>query len=297
MAPDCGACSLRRVGEDSDLTVRELAIEGAHALEATSRNPRRDAELLLMHTLDRDHVWLLTNQKTIVPRYQREAYQALLARRAKYEPIQYIVGVQEFYGLRFVVTPAVLIPRPETEHLVEAALAHLPPALAAHVADVGTGSGAIAIALAVERPLLFVTALDLSQQALQIAERNAEAHGVRTRIRFVQSDLLAEAGDTRFEMIVSNPPYVSTLEELELQVAQWEPQMALFAGADGLDIYRRLLPQAVGRLVSGGLLALELGAGQREALRELFRKDQRWGEPEFVKDLQGIERVALAVKN
>jgi release factor glutamine methyltransferase len=109
--------------------------------------------------------------------------------------------------------------------------------------------------------------------------------------------LLAEAGDTRFEMIVSNPPYVSTLEELELQVAQWEPQMALFAGADGLDIYRRLLPQAVGRLVSGGLLALELGAGQREALRELFRKDQRWGEPEFVKDLQGIERVALAVKN
>lgn len=225
---------------------------------------------------------------------QMDHYDELLARRARHEPMQYILGEQEFYGLRLRVTPAVLIPRPETEHLVEAVLERVPRDRALRIADIGTGSGAIALALAIHLPLAQVDAFDLSPEALAVAEGNARALGLENRVRFIHSDLLQAAGTERYDCIVSNPPYVSSAETLEPQVARWEPHTALFAGPDGLAVYRRLLPQAAGRLLPGGLLALELGAGQQEAIRALFADEEAWTEPEFLPDLRGIDRVALA---
>ena len=208
--------------------------------------------------------------------------------------MQYILGEQEFYGLRLRVTPEVLIPRPETEHLVEAVLARLPHDRPVSIADVGTGSGAIALALAYSLPLASIDALDNSPEALSIASENALALGLAERVRFYHSDLLSAVAGQRYDCIVSNPPYVTDTDTLEPQVALWEPHGALFAGRDGLDVYRRLLPQAAEALAPGGLLAVELGAGQSDALTALFREDPRWSEPVFVPDLQGIPRVALA---
>ncbi len=244
--------------------------------------------------MGKDRAWLLAHPDVPLTESQMERYQALLARRLKHEPIQYILGEQEFYGLRLQVTPAVLIPRPETEHLVEAVLARLPGDRPVHIADVGTGSGAIALALAHERPLAQVDALDISIEALAIAGENARALGLSNRVCCLESDLLAAVGGERYDCIVSNPPYVASTETLEPQVAEWEPHGALFAGPDGLAVYRALLPQAVAHLRPGGLLAAELGAGQQAALEELFAQDPRWGAPQFVPDLQGIPRVALA---
>ena len=237
------------------------------------------------------------------------------------EPIQYITGEQEFYGLALHVTPAVLIPRPETEHLVEAVLEEfgchpavvsgchpaaqrrdllLPSREASRTArsalDVGTGSGAIAIALAHHLPDAYLTAVDLSPAALAVAATNAARHHLTTRIRFLESNLLEALppGET-FDAIVSNPPYVATADRntLHPQVRDHEPATALFAGADGLQIYRRLIPQARAALKPNGLLALEIGHGQRESIAELL---SGWNELHFVADLQQIPRVALARK-
>ena len=276
------------------LSVRYLLTQGAVILAAASREPQRDAALLLRHALNRDRAWLLAHPDALLTEEQAFQYQVLLARRAQHEPIQYILGEQEFYGLPLKVTPAVLIPRPETEHLVEAVLGRLPRDRPVRIADVGTGSGAIALALAHALPLAQVDALDLAADALAVAEENARALGLAERVRCVRSDLLSAAGDQRYDCVVSNPPYIASTEELEPQVALWEPHAALFAGPDGLEVYRALLPQAAEHLVPGGLLALELGAGQQAALAALFASDARWSAPVFLPDLQAIPRVALA---
>ncbi len=267
---------------------------GADALAVSSRQARQDAGLLLRHVLNQDKTWLLAHPEARLTPAQIAVYQALLDRRARHEPIQYILGEQEFFGLRLHVTPAVLIPRPETEHLVEAVLERLSRDRAVRIADVGTGSGAIALALAHALPLASVDAYDLSPDALQIAQENAQAHELSARVRFHQADLLADARTCTYDCIASNPPYVASSELLEQQVAAWEPHSALFAGADGLAVYRRLLPQAADCLQPGGLFAGELGAGQADGLRELFEGDARWTVPTFVQDLQAIERVVIA---
>lgn len=254
----------------------------------------RDAGSLLQRVLDRSRAWLLAHPEAKLSPEQVLQYDEWLNRRARHEPMQYILGEQEFYGLRLQVTPAVLIPRPETEHLVEAVLERVPRDRALRIADIGTGSGAIALALASSLPLAQVDAFDLSTEALAVAESNARALGLESRVRFLHSDLLEAAGAERYDCIASNPPYVSSAEVLEPQVALWEPHAALFAGPDGLAVYRRLLPQAVGRLLSGGLLALELGAGQQDAIKALFADGGAWTEPEFLPDLRDIPRVALA---
>ncbi len=269
--------------------------EGAELLARFSSEPRRDANLLLCRAMSKDRAWILANPNAPLAAVQESCYRQLLARRLLHEPIQYILGEQEFYGLPLRVTPAVLIPRPETEHLVEAVLARLPHDRPVRIADVGTGSGAIALALAHMLPSAHVDALDISPEALDVAKENAQALGLAERVRFWHSDLLATVMNERYQCIVSNPPYVAATDILEPQVADWEPHGALFAGYDGLDIYRRLLPQAARLLKPGGLLALELGAGQSEALAGLFAEDSRWIELEFLPDLQGIQRVAIAV--
>lgn len=270
------------------ISAGEALALGAQRLAAIP-TARRDAELLLLHTLQRDRAWLLTHPEALITTTQLAQFETLLARRARHEPIQYITGTQEFYGLTLRVTPDVLIPRPETEHLVETALARIPADHPARILDVGTGSGAIAIALAAHRPQADVTALDKSPAALAVARANAAAHHLA--IRFLQSDLLSALPGEHFDVIVSNPPYVPSNEPLEPQVLHFEPHQALFAGESGLDIYHRLIPQAEKALVPGGWLLMEIGHGQQSSLTQLLAN---WQNLAFVPDLQGIPRVVIA---
>jgi release factor glutamine methyltransferase len=275
-------------------TFAKVLVEAALQL-APSPTARRDAALLLLHTARLTKADLLTHPDYEVTDLQLSEYRAAIARRALHEPVQYITGIQEFYGRPFAVTPAVLIPRPETEHLVEAALAMLPQPTdirPLRILDIGTGSGILAITLALELPHATVTATDISPAALAVAQQNAHAQGA-DRIRFTLSDLFAAVDDQRFDCIVSNPPYVATSELLEPQVRDYEPAAALYAGDDGLAIYRRLIPQAHTHLEPGGHLLLEIGHGQRDALQHLLAQTG-FDNIRFIDDLQGIPRVAIA---
>ena len=266
--------------------------EGAIGL-SPGANARRDAELLLLHVTGLTRAELMTHPNRELSESQMSAYRAAIARRARNEPVQYITGTQEFYGRSFAVTPAVLIPRPETEHLVESALA-LHPA-PKRILDIGTGSGILAITLALELPNAIVIATDTSAEALAVARQNAAALGAIDRIHFVESDLFAALADERFDCIVANPPYVATDEVLEPQVRDYEPVTALYAGEDGLALYRRLIPQAFEHLEPGGHLLLEIGHGQRDAVAGLLRAGSFEG-IRFIDDLQGIPRVTSARK-
>jgi release factor glutamine methyltransferase len=267
--------------------ILNTAAERLHDLPSA----RRDAELLLMRAAGRDRAWLLTHSDAELPAGQVEKFESWLTRRARQEPVQYILGETEFFGLTLRVTPDVLIPRPETEHLVESALERVRHDAAVRICDVGTGSGAIAVALAHALPRAEVTALDISAAALAVARENAERHGVAGRVRFVESDLMSAVRGERFDVVVSNPPYVRKDEVLEAQVRDFEPPGALFAGSTGLEIYERLIPEARAALVEDGWLLMEIGHGQREELAHLLRD---WDAVEFVADLQGIPRVAIA---
>jgi release factor glutamine methyltransferase len=271
--------------------------EGAIGL-SPGATARRDAELLLMHITRLTKADLLTHPNRELSESQMSAYRAAIERRARNEPVQYITGTQEFYGRGFAVTPAVLIPRPETEHMVESVLAlHPEPTriLPLRILDIGTGSGILAITLALELPNATVTATDISAAALPVARQNARSLGAKDRIRFVQSDLFAALADERFDCIVANPPYVATDEVLEPQVRDYEPVTALYAGEDGLTVYRRLIPQAFEHLEPGGHLLLEIGHGQRDAVARLLRTSSFEG-IRFIDDLQGIPRVTSARK-
>jgi release factor glutamine methyltransferase len=279
------------------LTLREALTRATDQLSAhPDLRPTAlpDAAVLLMHTLGLERATLIAHPERTLDREQQAAYQRLLERRLRFEPIQYILGHAEFYGLRLCVTPAVLIPRPETELLVEAVLNRLPHDQPQRIVDIGTGSGAIAIALTHTFPQASVTALDLSPEALAIAGENASTHSLAGRIRLLQSDLLGTiAGEEPFDAIVSNPPYVPTEDASTLhpQVRDHEPSLALYAGVDGLEVHRRLIPQAFALLKPNGLLALEIGHGQRDAIAELLAG---WNDVEFLDDLRQIPRVALA---
>jgi release factor glutamine methyltransferase len=277
----------------------ELAAQRLTADDHLRDTARRDAELLLMHAASLKRTDLIAYPQRELAPLQSAGLDAAVQRRLRHEPVQYITGTQEFYGLPLKVSPAVLIPRPETEHLVESVLERLPHDRPVTLIDIGTGSGAIAIALAVHLPLASVTALDLSTAALAVAEANARAHHVADRIRFLRSDLLdcltTQERCGCFDAVVSNPPYVpiGDHETLHPQVREHEPATALYAGEDGLTIYRRLIPQAAAALRPGGLLAMEFGYGQRDALASLLAS---WQDLSFVHDLQDIPRVALGVR-
>jgi release factor glutamine methyltransferase len=267
--------------------------------EAATRIARRDAQVLLAHVLRRDSAWLIAHANDVLAETDLDTFSTLVKRRSEHEPLQYLTGVQEFYGLPMRVTPDTLIPRPETEHLVEAALtwaATQPQPL--RMLDVGTGTGAIAIALAKHLPHAEVIACDLSPAALEVAKENAAMNQVA--LRFTESDLLAAfapeiADGLLFDAVVSNPPYIPDGDAAEMQpeVVAYEPHSALFAGTDGLEIYRRLIPQAHAVLRDGGLLAMEIGFGQRDALVVLLRD---WVDVKFLNDYANIPRVVLATK-
>jgi release factor glutamine methyltransferase len=254
---------------------------------------RADAELLLLHILGKDKAWLMTHLDDELAANTAARYVVLLERRGKGEPIQYITDETEFYGLPFHVTRDVLIPRPETEHLVEKVLELASDFPRPRIVDIGTGSGAIAVALAHKLPRASVTATDLSAAALAVARKNARRNEVT--IRFFEGDLLAPVADEHFDFVVSNPPYVPAADRatLSVEVRDYEPAMALFAGDDGLDVYRNLIPAAFDVLVPGGFFLLEIGYGQSSAIAELLSRSG-YAQIEFTPDLQGIPRIACA---
>ena len=289
------------------LTFREALIRGTDQLSAhplLRENAFRDATGLFLHAISISRALLMAHPERRVDRDQQSAYQALLERRLRFEPIQYILGQTEFFGLTLRVTPAVLIPRPETELLVEAVIARLAGQKRLQIADVGTGSGAISLALAKHLPAS-ITAIDLSPAALVVAQENARTHHLEDQVRFLESDLLSALDDEAnsssqesrksFDAIVCNPPYVPEADAATLhpQVRDFEPPLALYAGEAGLAIYRRLIPKALTHLRPGGLLALEIGHGQRNSVAALLAG---WHHVEFLPDLQQIPRVALALR-
>jgi release factor glutamine methyltransferase len=268
-------------------------------LEAATQIQRRDAELLLAHTLHQQRTWLIAHPEAVLTQPQRDSFESLIHRRAAGEPLQYLTGTQEFFGLDFRVTPAVLIPRPETEHLVEAVLAWSESQIKPlRLLDIGTGSGAIAIALAANQSSAEIIATDISPTALALARDNALRLGFGSRIRFLEGDLFSALDDKEeyFDAIVSNPPYIPLADAptMQREVVDHEPHTALFAGEKGLDIYRRLIPVARTRLRQDGLLALEIGFGQSAALTQLLAS---WSNVQFVNDYAGIPRVALATRS
>ena len=287
------------------MTLREVLDRGAAQLAAGShpQKARLDAETLLLHQTGRNRAWLLAHLDDDFAGCRAIGYAALLDRRTKGEPIQYILGECEFYGMPFHITPDVLIPRPETELLVERAAQLMPvfdrgrEGFASRVLDVGTGSGAIAISIAHDWVLAEITAVDISPAAIEVARSNAERLGFAEQIRFLQGDLLAPVAREAFDLIVSNPPYVPARDRdsLAVEVRDYEPALALFAGDDGLGVYRRLIPVAYAALASGGFLAIEIGYGQADAVRDLLQKAD-FEQVEFTPDLQGIPRVVTARK-
>jgi release factor glutamine methyltransferase len=292
-------------------------------------SPRLNAELLLMFTLNCDRAYLHAHPERELTAGEQSRYEAALVERARGVPAQYITGHQEFWGMDLIVTPAVLIPRPETEHAIETVLElarakrepaneespnvgrallpansiHVPTANATplstaksiRLADVGTGSGCIALALAKELPQAEIHATDISSAALEIARANASRHQLESRIHFHETDLLTGLTPETFDFVVSNPPYVGESEEdqVQLEVRKFEPRNAVFAGPTGLEVIARLIPQAHAALRPGGWLVLEISGTIAAPVQHLL---QSWNDVLLIPDLQSIPRIARARK-
>jgi release factor glutamine methyltransferase len=274
-------------------------------------SPRLNAELLLMFTLGCDRAHLYAHPERELTEEETARYDDALAQRSSGVPTQYITGHQEFWGMDLLVTPAVLIPRPETEHVVEAVLKLASggvgrtcpersrtgptPADCLRVVDVGTGSGCIALALAKELPTAEILATDISPAALEVAQANAARHQLEARIHFRQTDLLLGLEAKIFDFVVSNPPYVGESEEdqVQLEVRKFEPRNAVFSGPTGMEIIERLIPQAQATLKPGGWLVMEISGAIVERVRSLLAG---WNDVQISADLQAIPRVAAARK-
>ncbi len=260
-------------------------------LAALSESPGLDAQVLMAHVLGRDRAWVLAHPEALLREDQAQALEAALARLTRGEPLPYVLGHWEFFGLDLEVTPAVLIPRPETELLVERALAWLDSHPARRLAaDVGTGSGGIAIALAGRVPGLKVIATDYSGAALQVARRNAARHALAGRVAFLQADLLS-AVKAPFDLICANLPYIPQAELERLAVYGREPTLALSGGVDGLEVIRRLLADAPRLLAPGGALLMEIEANQGEAARTLAKNSFLNAAVRVNRDLAGKNRL------
>jgi release factor glutamine methyltransferase len=274
--------------------------------EANTASYTLAAELLLLHTLGRERTWLYTHPEAELSAAEEQTLFSLLARRIAGEPTQHLTGKQEFWGLEFEVTPDVLIPRPETEHVIEVALdrlalreiragrTQLTSGTGLRIADVGTGSGCIAIALARELPAGTLYALDTSVAALEVARRNAARHAVAERIQFVESNLFS-AASSQFDLIVSNPPYIGrrSAATLPREVRDHEPAAALFGGEEGYELYAGLIAQSAERLGPTGILVLELGHDSLPAVEPLLDVSD-WDRIGVSNDLAGIPRVIAA---
>lgn len=265
----------------------------------TSRDvasPRLAAEVLLMHTLDCDRAHLFAHPERVLTPDETNQYHSFIHERADGKPTQYITGHQEFWGLDLLVTEAVLIPRPETEHSVEAALeiARSDSSIK-KIVDVGTGSGCIALALASELLQVEIHGCDISDEALEMARVNAARLALGGKVLFRKSDLLAVYEEEKFDFIISNPPYVGECDadKVQKQVRDFEPRIAVFSGQEGMDIYKRLIPQAHAALRAGGWFVTEIGYSEEDKVKDLLAG---WAEIQTTADLQGIPRVVAAKK-
>jgi release factor glutamine methyltransferase len=269
-------------------------------------SPRLNAELLMMFTLNCDRAYLFAHPERELSSEEQSRYDAALAERTRGVPAQYITGHQEFWGMDLIVSPAVLIPRPETEHVIETVLEladveraggqECPPhTIPLRIADVGTGSGCIALALAKELPNAEIHATDISSAALEVARANAARHQLESRIQFREADLLAGLEDNAFDFIVSNPPYVgeSEIDQVQLEVRKFEPRNAVFAGPTGVEVIAHLIPQSYAALRPGGWLVMEISGTIAEEVKRLLRD---WNEVLMRPDLQSIPRVVQAQK-
>lgn len=260
-------------------------------------DPRREASSLLAFALDKPSAFLIAHPEYELTDEEAARFDGFIARRAYREPFQYITGRQEFYGLDFEVSPDVLIPRPETEILVEEAIRELNKLTKLNelkklaFCEIGVGSGCISVSILHNVPNATAIGIDISEKALAVAKRNAKRHGVADRLSLRIGDVFGGVTD-KFDMIVSNPPYVpdDDMTDLQPEVRDHEPHNALFAGTDGLDIIRRIIDEAPEHLNKGGLLLIEIGFGQAEILRD-FVDQTIWSKPHFIPDLQGIERI------
>ncbi len=282
---------------DSKMASITESLNRAESILASSGipEPRREAISLLTAATKRDKAFVYAHPEYDLTRAELTIFDSFLERRSTREPLQYITGVQEFYGLDFEVTPDVLIPRPETELVVECALDIHKTYQQNLICEIGIGSGCIAVSILKHSKFAHATGVDVSTRALAIAERNAAKHRVTDRLTLLRSDVFEALGDRKFEIIVSNPPYVSVADIASLQpeVRDFEPHSALTEGGDGLSIIRRIVNQAPDHLTYAGHLIMEIGFGQSEQVEALF--DPRvWAGPDFVTDLQGIRRVVLA---
>lgn len=280
-------------------TIAELILDASGTLrEAGVAEPRLDAGVLLAHVVQRDRTFIITHSDDPVQDDVIAEFQEVIARRASGEPVQYITGHQEFFGLDFEVSNAVLIPRPETELLVETAIELLSSDEQPFICDVGTGSGCIAISVLHQVPAARSLAIDVSERALQVAKRNAQKHGVTDRIMFLLSDCFAALAESHsLDMVVSNPPYVGcdALGGLQREVREFEPRVALTPGGDGLSIIERLIEEAPLVLKRRGYLLLEIGFDQRDKVLKLV-DPERWNVIDVHKDLQGIPRTVVLQK-
>lgn len=253
-----------------------------------------NAELLLRFVLDCDRAYLFAHPERDLTIEEVSRYDAALAERSRGVPSQYITGHQEFWGMDLIVSPGVLIPRPETELLIESVLATKPNP-GARIVDVGTGSGCIALALAKELPKAEIHATDISPAALEVARANAARHQLEKRVHFHNADLLTGL-ERPFDFVVSNPPYVGESEEdsVQIEVRKFEPRLAVFAGHSGTEVIERLIPQAHETLRPGGWLMIEISGTIGEPVRQLL---EGWQDVRIIPDLQSIPRVAVARKS
>jgi len=278
-----------------------LQIAAARLTAERVPSPQMNAELLLRFILNCDRAYLFAHPERQLSAEEESRYEAALAERARGVPAQYITGHQEFWGMDLIVTPAVLIPRPETEHLIETVLqlrdsgfGRGSPGARLRIAEVGTGSGCIALALAKEFPAAEIHATDISAAALEIARANAARHQLEKRVQFHQADLLGNLAPP-FDLIVSNPPYVGDSEEdqVQLEVRKFEPRSAVFAGTRGTEVIARLIPQAHQALKPGGWLVFEISGTIADEVSRLL---SGWDDTGVIADLQSIPRVVRARK-
>jgi release factor glutamine methyltransferase len=264
-------------------------------------SPRLNAELLLLFILNRERSYFYAHPERELNADEESRFDEIIHERARGCPTQYITGHQEFWGLDLLVSPAVLIPRPETEHVVETVLELVkeysfdgPGRL--KLLDVGTGSGCIALALASELPHTEIHACDISEDALEMARTNAARLGLSDKVLFRKSDLLSVYAEEKFDFVVSNPPYVgeADADKVQKQVREFEPKIAVFSGIEGMGIYRRLIPQALDALRAGGWFVAEIGYSEEENVRNLLAG---WSDIQVTADLQGIPRVMAARKS
>lgn len=276
-------------------TVAEVVKAASDRLADITETPRLDSEILLAHALHISRAQLLAQ---LQDEFDCESFETLVKRRAKGEPIAYILGEWEFYSLSFLVEPPVLVPRPETEHLVEAVLEAVSDR-PARVMEIGAGTGCVSVAIAVNAPGASLVTSDISTQYLDLARRNAVQHGVADRISFREGDLFAalQPDDPPFEVICSNPPYVAEgdWEALSPTIRQYEDAGCLLSGHEGLDTIERIIAEARNYLAPSGHLALEIGMGQYERVRELL-EESGYTDIGYRRDLAGIERIAVARK-